>query len=677
MKKLLTLLSTVSLITTISATVISCGSGIKNPNTGEKPKPDQGKDEINALIKNFENEVTSKWIQQVASPMSNKANLVDSETNNIDINFFSRENLERIYNKASQSPSSIINLEPRSDNPTNGGHKTFYEKHLDGVEQQRFVKSVETILSPIKMMSEMKKSIRQQMYQVLIGSLGNAWIEDIKFDYKNAKLNFTTLDGEETKNKFLANIELDYSAKYSYLDYENQKVNKELKTRVSITISDDGVIIETIKKVQKSLAADLMKDGSDLVWIDKNSLNGASAEDIVGGKTKKYETALNSYYTKNLIQNLQKEIKTKYFDKSNNSILKSTHISLKDSNDVIRSLSNTSQIGSLKLKDVKLTTLQGSEAGIIDAKEIERQKLYLGTTTTITSDPLYEDLKTAFKTQKNAYLDKFDQEYDEVIKHASIETENSNNFHIKPTIANHELVTFKGIQFHLSNGYSQNLNDINIDIAVSVDKKSTHENDVNGQIFKAYHNGAKKSLDVFHRFYGIKPTDIDELNSTSIMGQKGLLFYMTGKPLDEKGQEIDKNFNIWNYWKNLPSDKTFIKDKPNSKLITDGLNLNIDDGNGTVKKMKEEHFISQLVGTSTFSLDYSQKSSNNNDNERSFWLAERDKLEPGLRVKSSQDVSWTTLQLELKNDLFKIKFGDFETGKFDDSKFDFTLIAKK
>ncbi|AVP49195.1 lipoprotein [Williamsoniiplasma luminosum] len=673
MKKLLSLLGTISLVVAISTTVVACGNQMDD----QKPKPQPGRDEINTLIKNFENEVTSKWIQKVASPMNSRANFVESEASSGNYNFFSRKNLDKIYNNSpthfKKDDLQPQNLKSSDDIPQ---HKKFYE-HLKTEEQTEFQNNIKTILQPITFLSEMKKSIRQQMYQVLIGTLGNGWIDDIKFDYQKALLNFTTFENENvneaTNSKFLANIQLGYSVKYSYLDYENQKVEKKLESTISITTSDDSMVIETIKNVQDSLAAKLMKTGSDLVWIDMNDLKDASAEDIVSGKTIKYKNALQTYYEKVLSNKLQTTIKDEYFNSSNNAILKNAKIGIQNPNDVLRNYETISQIGSLKLKDVKLTSLQGDQAGVIDKDELERQKLYLGEINSINKNILYKDLTAAFSVRKQDYMKEFENEYDKIVEKAP--DANENNFHFRTKVVNHEIATFKGIELELHNGYIQYFNDINIDLAISIDKKSPNEDTKDGKIFNAYLNGSQKSLEVFHRFYGIKPTEIGQLGSDATKGEKGLLFYMTGKPLGEDGKEID--FNIWDWWKNLPHE-TFIKDKPEPNIITDGLNLSIKDGDGKAKKMKEENFISKLVGTSNFSFNYSQKSDNNKTNERSFSIQEKgtNRLEGGLRVKTNNDISWTTLQLDIINDLFNIKFGDVAT-PFDDGKTEFTMIGRK
>lgn len=63
-----------------------------------------------------------------------------------------------------------------------------------------------------------------------------------------------------------------------------------------------------------------------------------------------------------------------------------------------------------------------------------------------------------------------------------------------------------------------------------MDKTSTIETEIEkSKTFAAYYSGAENTLNVFQNFYGISPTDIDELSSDAKIEEKGLLFYMSGK----------------------------------------------------------------------------------------------------------------------------------------------------
>ncbi|WP_036268871.1 lipoprotein [Mesoplasma seiffertii] len=677
MKKLLTILGAVTLMTTAGLSVVACGNKKQQE---PEPKPDEGKELINKLIKQFENEVTTKWASTVAAPMGESATLLESEANSNNLSFFEKANLADIYKKAKQeNPTSFA----ASDVPK---AVQFYNV-LEEKQKDVLKRNVESLLSSALRINDLKKSISASMYQVIIGALGQNWIENISFDYQTALLNFTKVEGES----FLANLEVNYSARYSYMDAEDTKQTKTISGAVSITISDEKIIVDTIKKIQQSYTADLLKAGDNSVWIDRSDLNVETAE-IVGGRSEKYKVALEQYYKK-LAYSMVKNLECNYFANSENNILKAVKVSLNDSEDVVRNNSKVSEIGSLNLQKIKLTKLRGPKKGVIDTEQLNRQKTYFGAVTntanisladnTVAKNKiLFDDLKVGFEEAQKNFRSTFELEYKEITKNSSVEESANIENLMEASVAN-EQVVIKGIQFALKNGYTQKLNDIKVSLAVAVDKTATKETEVeSSKGFAAYYSGAETALNVFHKFYGITPTDIDELSSDAKIEEKGLLFYMTGKTGALKADGAE--FNIWDYWKNLKPDVTFLKRRAHSDVVTRGLNL-IADNNPEVAKIKNEYFLSKLKGIESFNFNYIQTAPTGWRNLKSFAVADvnsnitRGLQATGVSVPSGPNY-YQTLEMVIANDLFNITLG--ESGASDEIYFDdghevFTMIGMK
>ncbi|AUF83462.1 hypothetical protein CXP39_01435 [Mesoplasma syrphidae] len=677
MKKLLTILGAVTLTATAGLSVVACGNkDDKNVN----PNPEQGKEEINKLIKQFENEVITKWTSVVSAPIADSATLLESEASSNNLAFFGKDNLEDVYNKAKSEIPKVLD-ESETPTPVN-----FY-KVLDDKQKDTLKRNIESLLSPASKVNNLKKSISASIYQIIIGSLGQNWIQNIAFDYETALLNYTKVEGDS----FLSNLEINYSSKYSYMDAEDSKQTKTIKGTVSITISDDKIIVETIKNIQENFAANLLKAGNDSVWIDKNDLNIDSIE-TVGGKSEKYKIALEEYYKK-LAKNMVKNIEKDYFANSESNILKAVKVSINDPENVVRSSSKRSEIGSLNIQKIKLTKLIGPKKGIIDANEIKRQKMYFGAVNEDISVKLadgviaknkilFEDLQASYKEAQKDYKTTFEAEYKEIIKNSTVE-ESANIENLMSASVSNEQAGIKGIQFALKNGYTQKLNDIKVNLSVAVDKTSNTENEIEtNKIFAAYYSGAELALKEFHKFYGISPTDIDELSNDAKLEEKGLLFYMSGKSGAKKADGTD--FNIWDYWKGLSNDTTFLKKRPYSDQVTKGLNL-IADNDPEVAKIKNEYFLSKLKGMDSFNFEYIQTAPTYWRNLKSFSIANvnSDILKglqtTGVSVPSGGNY-YQTLEMIISNDLFNVTLG--ESGQdgdvfFDDGHVVFTMIGMK
>ncbi|AVP49200.1 lipoprotein [Williamsoniiplasma luminosum] len=605
----------------------------------------------------------------------------------------------------------------------------FYN-HITPTQRGELKANVEALLKPTELISELKKEISLSKYSVLLDKFGEKWIENINFNYQTAKIEylkdpFTNSPQNETEQEFfLANISLDYSTKYNYVDAADATITEKLSGNINIMISDNEIWIDTISNVHKTLAAQLMKTGDDLVWIDKKDLEKTDhnnlkidATDIIGNSDK-YKAGLESYYIKKLIDKLPEKIVEQYFKNTGNPFLQNV-TATPNSNIYIqeKSMNRKNELGAMNLQNIIITKLYGKDQGEIRNHDFERQKLYLGKVddsvkedwpyqdladgSQAKNEYLYKDLQKTFENQKSQYETIFEKSYQDVIEPITKNKENKSNLKpehsdiakMKKRVVKHEQVTIEGISLKTSNGYSQKLNPLAIDLSVAVNKTSDNESSVNGYVFAAYYNGIKHNLDVFHRFYGMSPTDI---RSSSTIPQKGLVFYMTGKPLGEDGKEI--GFNIWDWWKDLPPNQG---SRPNEEKesflnatltqaghVTRALKLDINN-DAKAKNIINQYLYSQMWGSASndngFKFNFYQGSTApqgwNGLNKYTMADNENNGLKAGIHTIGNNSLQ--TIAFGIENDLFNIQIGEWKIGQapldtvHNDGNTEFTLIGKK
>ncbi|PPE06326.1 lipoprotein [Mesoplasma corruscae] len=671
MKKLLAILGSLTVSATSALTIVSCKDKTEETNV----PPTDSKEEIRKLISKFESEVNTKWASVVTNKISEASTFVEKPGQQSNFTFFQKEKLKDVYEKA-------LNV---SENTTASQIK-FYDT-LDTNDKEILTNNIQSLLSTQENINNLKKEISASTYQVLIGDLNSNWIDNVKMNYDKATISFTDKDME---NSFLANIEVEYETKYYYMDAENARQTKSLQGSASITISDDGAIIEVISKLQQELAADLLKTGNPLVYLDKTSLNDINAIEIIGGSTNKYKNEIEKYYEK-FAPKLVKEIKKNYFDSSKSPVLKGIKVDLQNPKDVIRNSSQDAKVGELKLDRIQ-TSSTAQNFKPVDEKQFARQSTYfgeikqdasilLGDDSKATDSTLYSDLKTTYEKTKDEYAKSFKLKYEQITEKSSKE-QAANIESLLNNSVNLEQVSIKGINFQLANGYKQNLNDVLINLSVAVDNKSTlNENKATGKTFAAYYNGISLILDQFHKFYGTSPSEIDQISESSgaTKQQLGLLFYMNGSANSE--------FNIWDYWKGLKgTDKDpfiweYLRNNKSSQMFTNALNL--DTGDVQAAQIRNESFISNLIGTKDFKLDFSQRHSGYWSDLYRYSIDDKkvNKLEPGIKMSGLKGY-WGNYQLSILTDLFSISAGTNSTptgqgNALSDADVTFTFIGKK
>ncbi|ATZ18865.1 hypothetical protein ESOMN_v1c04830 [Williamsoniiplasma somnilux] len=587
MKKLLSILGVVGLTATAGATVISCGDkgGDENPTN-----PDQGKDEIRELIKKLESEVKSKFTSIVQTPMVSRSTLLDTEAATNGFTFFQKDNLSEIYKNASNGTTPEVTTRSDGEFPP----VPFYDILTE--DQQKALKgNVESLLSPTKAMANLKNSISASTYQVIIGTFGSKWIDDLTFNYANSELQYSALEGES----FVSNIRLGYSSKYKYLDAENQTISKTLTGDIVVTISDDKDIVVAIDSVQTKLAGEMLKEGNEKLWVDYNDLKtydtNLTTQDLLSASTNTYKKAVEGF-NQAFAQDLTKTIKTKYFTNTESALLNAVTVSYYDS-EMIRDNNNINKMGMIQIPTFDAATDWTAWNTYFGKIKADSQITLEGQRKS-GDKKLYDDLLNSWTKTVDEYGKSFETDYLEKTNGIEIEQNEKVPNLLKLSVTNEQL-QIKGLQFSLANGYSQRLSDISFTYSISMDNDKTATAETtdaeNSSIFAAYYNGIEEMLKAFHEFYGIKESDV-WLNESASSGQSRMKFLMSGAT-GVKTQD-GKDFNIWDYWTNLEEN-----DNPfNSKTNQEYSNAYSLESTVEARQIKEEHLISKMKGIDTFRI---------------------------------------------------------------------------
>ncbi|ATI73415.1 hypothetical protein [Mesoplasma florum] len=630
MKKLLLALSSLAVVGTSAMTVISCG----DKGTTDPEGPNE-KDIIRDLIRKFETEVTQKFGSLVSTPMNAKSTMLDEEASGQGLIFFQKDNLEKVYNNAKENNQGEIEAFAEGDYPP----VTFYNI-LDDTQKKELSSNVDSLLGPTRLMSSFRSSISKSTYQVLIGTFGDNWIENLKFDYANAKLQYAPTDS--TNTRFISNVNLSFSTNYKYFDEEQQTASKPLRGNVVITITDDGDIKIAIDSITNKMAGDLLLEGDSKVFTDLEALRNYSpsltSQDLLTANTLAYNAAIANY-NQAFAKGLTSAIKSKYFTNQQAQILNTVNVSFYNPNDIIRE-ETTNHLSNVPPINKTYNAKEDWPAwNTFFGKVKTDTRIQLNGQSVQGDKTLYQAVESNWTTalEKNQQVIK--SEYENKTKNSEVEEAAKTQGLLSMSVSS-ETVTVQNLQIGLANGYTQPLSDIGFTYSIAINNNATAlaetTDSAQSAIFNSFYKGIEQMLNVFHKFYGIEESNIFRSPSATEFQLRNK-FKMSGATGISK--EDGTEFNIWDYWASIPE---FIGGQKSS---TNEI-LSLDYGT-EASQIKTQYLLSQMYGVSDFTMfhrPYSSNTGNNGPNVRYFYLQNEDynaqgdgsKLKKGLALHQSR-----------------------------------------
>ncbi|WP_434334736.1 hypothetical protein V2P43_01590 [Mycoplasma capricolum subsp. capricolum] len=615
MKKLLKVLTVVGFSALAVAPVVACEKkDNKTPNKDDSSNQNNNSNnkQKNELIQKFNNEVRNVYNGTVRPFVISRTAFLSKDSENK--NFFSRESLYELDNE-------------KNVNKDSDGYHSFYENLVQD-RKNEFEKTLRTVLdvnSAVNKFKEKILSLGVDKYRTILGGFNNnKWIKGIKFRLTDSKMKFF-----EEKGSFDSTIQVGLDFQYQYKDSANQIKTETISDDFVINISSEEAIIKLVNDIKKSWVDLLLLDSNNLLKVDFERLKRflgenqvLTAQDLLTTVTNNYKSAI-SKYNEVLAEEVREKISKYFIKNSENKVVKNLLLSFKDQNQKTDVEKNNTElnIGPLERSHYNAK----GESGTLEKDSYDLLHLYFGEVkngqeinllnTKTGDEQLAKDLINPWVEKMANYKTEFKQTLADIASgfvnedkllefNDKLEKDNvlKDLFKSSTSIESFDL---KGLQLKLENGYVHDLGNISFSYVVEIDKndeKLNFENLENlksegykkSAVFDAYYKGIEVMLDQFHKFYGIQKAHPDYETSELSYPLKRLLFNMTGKPSSLKDSE-NSDFNIWDEW------EKYLNQTENNR-IDDWTSFYSLDFDVDVKKVKEEHLISNMLGIKNFKV---------------------------------------------------------------------------
>ncbi|AHI52995.1 lipoprotein [Spiroplasma culicicola] len=505
MKKLISLLGSLSLVATSSVTVLACSSGPKDNNG------DDNTSEINKLIEEFLKDLNLT---------------TDNYWKEINNNFFD-------VTTNSNSLFTFLNQKTITDLVDKNQGEAVKGDVLSESDKKYLVSDINKIMASDKMKKYFEDNINKEKYALIIEGLD--FYSGFEPDWSSLEINYTNdnILKDESESNFISYVSLNLNLKFKYFDSNNQETEYSLLKRFIFTLTSNEILVDSIQNLEKNITNDYYLKGGDYSWIDANNFGYENKKDLANIFTptniefkKIYED--NPNFKNNIIDFM----KINYFKEISTVPLAFTGDIIFDqyiSNDYLKAEaaveSNWANEADLKLYNSIFSKLEKNQTGFLFDEE-----------SSLNSD-LYNYLNNNYIRYYNSYnsrnksvLEQMETELDEqLVESKQIAFENS--------ISNGE-VKLKGLSIEVNNSYIHPINDLSIFISIAIsndETKEIREDYRKSYLFGAMYYNLELGIEAFQNVFDIKTREEKSYNKLPVAR-------FSGQGISSSG-ELD---NIWN-----------------------------------------------------------------------------------------------------------------------------------
>ncbi|AUB31612.1 lipoprotein [Spiroplasma floricola] len=275
MKKLLSVLATIGLVSTSAVSVVACG-------TKPEKKLEESKKNITQIVKDFEQDVTKIWTEHYEKEVTE--NLIGVEIIEKNNEFVNKENILKFSKPENKNKLTIENKKQLAND----------------IEKLFKIKLLEEKLNDLKKINK---------YKIILSEISNVF-ESVELVFND---NFQINSGEIVENSYIGNIIIDYKIVTHYKglnDTEKFKLSETLK----YTSTDNDSFKKVGDKMYKNIAKDMFISSEtekyvNLKWIDiKENSDDSDAYLSSNNILKEYYNENNEFHDA-----LLSTINNKYF----------------------------------------------------------------------------------------------------------------------------------------------------------------------------------------------------------------------------------------------------------------------------------------------------------------------------------------------------------------------------
>ncbi|WP_339030436.1 lipoprotein [Spiroplasma endosymbiont of Cantharis nigra] len=485
MKRLLSLLGTVSLVATSSATVISCGGTV--PPT---VIPNEKLALIEELKKDLDSVIESYWLK-------------------INSNFFDlTSNQSSSYN--------FIQMKKIKDLLGNNQQEALIGDKLSENDKKSLISDIQKIVQEDNFKKFLLDSIDFKKYSILLEGVN--LYNGFNVDWNTLEINYTenSINNSQREDSFLSYIKVNLVFNFQYLDSEGQIASYKSLKNFIFTLTSNELLITAISNLEKGIKSDYFLESQDYSWLDAKSFgyNDDQYKKVFLPKNNDFK---NIYEGQAFKENIITYMKSKYFKQI-------PSVPLEFNGDIIfdkfikKDFVNANTAKKYDWKD-SMSGGQQMYNSIFSKFENNSKAQIFGVDSDINTY-MYNYLRDNFMNFQKDYLVKFNNFISNLEKEASIE-----NSKIKDEIKNNSIsfgeVKLKGLSIKINEYYIHPINDLSIFTSIAVSNLETKENREEAafsSLFGAMYYNMISGIKEFQSIFDIKPRGEEDLPIASFSG---------------------------------------------------------------------------------------------------------------------------------------------------------------